>query len=124
MPQGKRSSNAASEPDDGVMKKKFRRKLERQLRKIRDPRRYLVVSNVGKRWFFYYCVDTHTFVMNEFQRATAFKSKKIARAVKKALGKRFSVVTAKKGKNGRLQLAKPIMAVRKTTTSTRKKSGV
>ena len=107
MVQGKRSPHPSPEVevDNEPMTKAFRRDLVKQLRKIKDPRRYLVASQMKDLCVFYYCADTHTFVVRDYQRATAFKSKKIAKAVKKALGKKYIVVVVTRSKSGRLRLA-------------------
>ena len=104
MPQGKRLAGPAVQEDGEVMRKKFRRKLERQIKKANDPRRYLIASRIAGTWAFYYDVGTDAFVMNEPKCATIFKSRKIARAVKKALGKRYKIVAAIKGRNGGLRI--------------------
>jgi hypothetical protein len=103
----KLSSTKKAEGDNEVMKKKFRRKLKRQLKKIRDPRRYLVASYIKGFFKTYYIVESNTFILKNIQAATPFKSKRIAHAVKKALGKHYKVITVWKTKSGRLSFKKP-----------------
>ena len=68
------------------------RELERRLRDSRDPVRYMLVSEFGRRFMLYYNVSTGMFVMNNPGEGTLFKRREAAEAVKKILSKGISIV--------------------------------
>lgn len=80
------------------------RELQRRLRDSRDPVRYLLVSEFGRRFMLYYNVSTGMFAMNNPGEGTLFKRREAAEAVKKILSKGISIVkfTTKRGKLKRL----------------------
>lgn len=80
------------------------RELERRVRDIRDPVRYLLVSKFSRRFILYYNVLDDVFTMNKPSGGTLFKRREAAERMKQFLGKGVSVVryTTKGGKLKRL----------------------
>jgi hypothetical protein len=72
--------------DDEPLSPALIRKLTKQVKDLRDPTRYLIVSALGPRFLLYYSVSDDTYGMNDFSRATQFKRPEIARAVMASLG--------------------------------------
>jgi len=69
------------------------RELKQRIRDIKDPVRYMLVSEFSRRFILYYDVSSDTFVMNEPSRGTLFKRLQVARAVKRHLGRGIFIVT-------------------------------
>lgn len=80
------------------------RELERRLRDLRDPVRYMLVSEFSRRFILYYNVSSGMFTMNDPRGGTLFKRRQAAEGVKKILGKGITIVkyTTKGGKLKRL----------------------
>lgn len=83
----RRSEDSAG--DDEPLSPETIRELRRRLRDSRDPLRYMLVSEFGRRFMLYYNVSSHTFAMNEPGQGTLFKRREAAESVKKLLSKAF-----------------------------------
>jgi hypothetical protein len=60
--------------------------LRRRMADLADATRYLLVSQMGPRLALYYNVSDDVYVMNDPRRATLFKRRKAALAVKALVG--------------------------------------
>lgn len=80
------------------------KELERRVRDSRDPVRYMLVSELGRRFMLYYNVSEDVFALNKPSGGTLFKRRRAAERVKKLLGKGISLVkfTTKGGELKRL----------------------
>lgn len=94
--------------DDWQLSKSQLRELERRIRDMEDPRRWVLASEFLPTFVLYYEVSENVYVMNDLQAATSFKDRKIAVAVKKLLGKDIRVVECRKLKNGKLKRVTPV----------------
>lgn len=92
------------EEDDESLSPAMIRELERRLRDARDPVRYMLVSEFGRRSILYYNVSDNVFAMNNPSGGTLFKRREAAVRVRQLLGKRISIVkfTTEGGKLKRL----------------------
>jgi hypothetical protein len=68
------------------------REIERRIRDLDDPIRYLLVSDLGPRFKLYYEISDGVYVMNEPTQATLFKTRAAAVAVKTTLGPGIKIV--------------------------------
>jgi|GEM_PF-4462818 len=82
-----------------------RQVLNRRLRDSRDPTRYLVASVPAPHFILYYNVSDDTFAVNNPRAGTLFKSKVIAEAVRRPLGRHQTLLTCQVRKNGQLILS-------------------
>ena len=83
------------------------RELDRRIKDMDDPVRYLIVSEFGRRFILYYNVSDDTFAHNNPEGGTLFKRRAAAESIRKLL--RSTVTIAKfsiKGK--RLKRISPI----------------
>ena len=83
------------------------RTLEARIRHIDDTRRYVIVSTYGTKpgFWFYYCVESDSYIVGDLQFATAFKRREIAEAVMALLRSEWhEVVECRKLKDGKLKL--------------------
>ena len=71
------------------------REIERRMRDLDDPTRYLLVSDLGPRFKLYYEVSDGVYVMNEPAQGTLFKRRAAAVAVKATLGPGIKLVRCK-----------------------------
>lgn len=94
--------------DDWQLSKAQLRELERSIREMEDPRRWVLASEFLPTFVLYYEVSENVYAMNELQAATSFKDRKIAVAVKALLGKDIRVVECRKLKNGKLKRVTPV----------------
>lgn len=68
------------------------RELRRRVGDLDNPTRYLLVSEMGRRFALYYNVSEDVYVMNDPRGATLFKRRSAALAVKALLGRGIHVV--------------------------------
>jgi len=68
------------------------REIERRLRDLDDPTRYFLVSDFGAGFKLYYEISDGVYVMNELSKATLFKTREAALAVKATLGPGIKLV--------------------------------
>lgn len=99
-----------SDGDPAPLSRTDRAELDRRLRELEDPTRYVVVSPFSWRFNLFYQVPEGTFVMNEITGETLFKNRADALAVAKVLDGRRS---------RRAQRTLQVIAVRKTAKGVR-----
>jgi hypothetical protein len=97
--------------DDSQLSPEWIRELKRRVKDSRDPVRYMLVSEFGRRFILYYNVTTDTFAMNDASRGTLFKRSEVAKRVKAHLGKSVALVKFTI-KGGRLKRLSPFRGMR------------
>ena len=102
---GHMSAGSKSRQESEEISPAFRRELLRRVRDANDPRRYLLASVFTPKFVLYYNVEHDGYVLKNPQAATAFKSRRAAAAVLKTLGKHVALITAKRRKDGTLQIS-------------------
>ena len=90
-----REGQSAGRDDLGELTKAQLRKIERTARDLDDPTRYFLVSDFGPRFKLYYDLSNDVYGMNSPDRATLFKRRAAALAVRGTLGKRIKLVRCK-----------------------------
>lgn len=107
----KKPSPAIEEPDapdeDWELSKSQLHELNRRIRDLDDPRRYVLTSELAPKFVLYYDVSKDVYVMNELSAATVFKRRKAAVAIKALLGKGVRVVECLISKKGKLKRVTP-----------------
>ena len=98
----------------------LRRELLRRVREANDPRRYLLASVFTAKFVLYYNVEHDSYVLKNPEAATAFKSRRAAAAVLKTLGKHVALITAKRRKDGTLQISRESLRDAATLAAGRK----
>lgn len=78
--------------------------LDRRVKDLDDRTRYLLVSVFGPRFVLYDNVSEDTYAMNEPGRATVFKRRAAAAAIKTLLGRRVQIVRYRVDRQGHLVL--------------------
>jgi hypothetical protein len=81
----RRSIGDGADVDVAELTKAQVREIERRIRDLDDPIRYLLVSDFGPRFKLYYEASDGVFVMNRPADATLFKRREVALAVKATL---------------------------------------
>lgn len=108
----KKPSPATDEPvapeEDWELSKSQLRELNRRIRDLDDPRRYVLTSELAPKFVLYYDVSKDVYVMNELSAATVFKRRKAAVAIKALLGKGVRVVECLISKKGKLKRVTPV----------------
>jgi hypothetical protein len=107
------SEPAAPEGQDWELSKAQIRELERRVRGLDDPKRFVLASEFLPRFVLYYDVSDNVFVMNDLSAATVFKKRKAAAAIKALLGKGVRVVECRKLKSGKLKRVTPVRGLKK-----------
>lgn len=103
-----KASSALAKPqsvkDEEPLSPAVIRELKRRVRDSSDPVRYMLVSELSRRFMLYYNVSSGMFAMNDPRGGTIFKRREAAEGVKKILGRGISIVkfTTKHGKLKRL----------------------
>lgn len=82
---------AFQEPEPKLTKE-WLRELKRRVADLKDPVRYLLVSDLGRRPTFFYDVADGVYAWNDPKAATLFKSRAAAIAVQKVLGRSVKVL--------------------------------
>lgn len=73
--------------DDKPLTKRQIRILDRRIRDLDDPVRYMIVSAIGPRFVLYYNVSTNLYAMNDPDGGTVFKQRPTAEAIRSLLGR-------------------------------------
>ena len=107
------SEPAAPEDEDWELSKAQIREIERRLRDIDDPRRFVLASEFLPSFVLYYDVSNNVYVMNDLSAATVFKKRKAAVAIKALRGKGVRVVECLKLKSGKLKRVTPVRGRKK-----------
>ena len=102
------SEPAAPEDEDWELSKAQIREIERRVRDIDDPRRFVLASEFLPSFVLYYDVSNNVYVMNDLSAATVFKKRKAAVAIKALLGKGVRIVECLKLKSGKLKRVTPV----------------
>jgi hypothetical protein len=76
--------------------------LKRRLADAEDRTRYLLASELSPQFALYYLVADDVWIMNQPQRATLFKRRAAAKAIRKLLGPNITVVECKVDARGKL----------------------
>jgi hypothetical protein len=97
------SEPAAPEDEEWELSKAQIREIERRVRDIDDPRRFVLASEFLPSFVLYYDVSNNVYVMNDLSAATVFKKRKAAVAIKALLGKGVRIVECLKLKSGKLK---------------------
>jgi hypothetical protein len=89
---------------DEPLSKEWIEEIKRRVREAEDPIRYMIASDLSRRFVLYYNVSSDSFVMNSPEHGTQFKRLEIAERVARLLGKHYALVkfTTKNGKLRRL----------------------
>ena len=90
--------------DDAPLSKAQIRELRREVAYLKDPIRYLIVSEMGPKFALYYNVTEDLYGMNDLAYATLFKRRAAALAVRRLLGRGTRVIkcTTKRRKGMRV----------------------
>ena len=107
------SEPAAPEDEDWELTKAQIREIERRVRDIDDPRRFVLASEFLPSFVLYYDVSNNVYVMNDLSAATVFKKRKAAVAIKALLGKGVRIVECLKLKSGKLKRVTPVRGRKK-----------
>ncbi len=99
---------AAPEDEDWKLSKAQIREIERRVREMNDPRRFVLASELLPSFVLYYDVSDNAYLMNDLSAATVFKKRKAARAIKALLGKGVRIVECLKLKSGKLKRVTPV----------------
>jgi hypothetical protein len=97
-----RTPIADNDDDLSELSKAELRILKRRLADAEDRTRYLLASELSPQFALYYLVADDVWVMNQPQRATLFKRKAAAKAIRKLLGPNTTVVKCKVDARGKL----------------------
>jgi len=100
---GKRSS-AAGATDATDLTAAERRVLDREIKDLDDPVRYLLASGLVPGFTLYYVLSDDTYVLNDPRGATLFKRREAARRIKELLRPGAAVVPCLVDRQGRLVL--------------------
>jgi hypothetical protein len=109
----RRSSNQKSSYEDFELSAAQNRELERRVRDLDDPRRYVLFSKIGDRIPLYYDVSTDCFVWKDIAGATLFKRRNAAVAIKKLLDGRVGIIEVEVSSTGKVR-RKPVRSESKT----------
>ena len=104
---------AAPEDEDWELSKAQIREIERRVRDLDDPKRFVLASELLPSFVLYYDVSNNVYVMNDLSAATVFKKRKAAVAIKALLGKGVRIVECLKLKSGKLKRVTPVRGRKK-----------
>jgi hypothetical protein len=107
------SEPAAPQDEDWELSKAQIREIERRVRDLDDPRRFVLASEFLPSFVLYYDVSNNVYVMNDLSAATVFKKRKAAVAIKALLGKGVRIVECLKLKSGKLKRVTPVRGRKK-----------
>jgi hypothetical protein len=99
---------AAPEVEDWELSKAQIREIERRVRDMDDPQRFVLASEFLPSFVLYYDVSNNVYVMNDLSAASVFKKRKAAVAIKALLGKGVRIVECLKLKSGKLKRVTPV----------------
>jgi len=97
-----RTPIADNDDDLSELSKAELRILKRRLADAEDRTRYLLASVLSPQFALYYLVGDDVWIMNQPQRATLFKRRVAAKAIKALLGPNTTVVECKVDTRGKL----------------------
>ena len=117
------SEPAAPQDEDWELSKAQIRELERRVRDMDDPRRFVLASELLPSFVLYYDVSDNVYVMNDLSAATVFKKKKAAAAIKALLGKRVRIVECLRLKSGKLKRVTPVRGKKKAAFGKKRPHG-
>jgi hypothetical protein len=100
---GKRSGTAGA-TDVTKLTAAEKRELDRQVKDLDDPVRYLLASGLVPGFTLYYVLADDTYVLNDPRGATLFKRREAAARIKDLLRPGVAVVPCKVDRQGRLVL--------------------
>jgi hypothetical protein len=107
------SEPAVPQEEDWELSKAQTRELERRIRDMDDPRRFVLASEFLPSFVLYYDISDNVYVMNDLSAATVFKKRKAAKAIKALLGKGVRIVECRKLKSGKLKRVTPVRGRKK-----------
>jgi hypothetical protein len=107
------SETASPQDEDWELSKAQIRELERRVRDMDDPRRFVLASEFLPSFVLYYDVSDNVYVMNDLSAATVFKKKKAVKAIKALLGKGVRIIECRKLKSGKLKRVTPVRGRKK-----------
>jgi hypothetical protein len=93
-------SGGALRGDRVSLTKRQIRELKSRLADLKEPVRYLLVTDLGPRFALYYNVSDDVYAMNDPTRATLFKRRSAAIAVRKLLGRGVRVARCRTKRSG------------------------
>jgi hypothetical protein len=96
-----RAAGAAGERDLTAAE---RRELDRQIKDLDDPVRYLLASGLVPGFTLYYVLSDDTYVLNDPRGATLFKRREAAVQIRDLLRPGVAVVPCRVDRHGRLVL--------------------
>ena len=95
---------AASRAGDPVLTAAEKRELDRQMKDLDDPTRYLLVSSLVPGFSLYYMLADDAYVLNDPRSATLFKRRAAALKIKELLRSGVFVVPCKVDRHGHVVL--------------------
>ena len=81
-----------------------RRELDRQIKDLDDPVRYLLASGLVPGFTLYYVLSDDTYILNDPRGATLFKRRDAAKSIKDLLRPGVAVVPCKVDRHGQVVL--------------------
>jgi len=100
---GKRAG-AAGTADETELTAAERRTLDREIKDLGDPVRYLLASGLVPGFTLYYVLSDDTWILNDPRGATLFKRRAAAKCIKDLLRPGVAVVPCKVDRHGQLVL--------------------
>jgi hypothetical protein len=95
---------AASRAGDPALTAAEKRELDRQIKDLDDPTRYLLVSSLEPGFSLYYMVADDAYVLNDPRGATLFKRRAAAAKIRELLRPGVFVVPCKVDRHGHVVL--------------------
>jgi len=95
---------AASRASDPALTAAEKRELDRQIKDLDDPTRYLLVSSLVPGFSLYYMVADDAYVLNDPRGATLFKRRAAAAKIRELLRPGVFVVPCKVDRHGHVVL--------------------
>lgn len=100
----KKGASAAGAKGEIELTAAERRELDRQIKDLDDPVRYLLASGLVPGFTLYYVLADDTYILNDPRGATLFKRRAAAKSIKDLLRPGVSVVPCKVDRHGKLVL--------------------
>jgi len=86
-----RTSETSSNREE-PLSREWLKEIRRRVKDSEDPIRYVIASEMSRRFVLYYNVSSDSFAYNNPEGGTLFKRREIAERVKNRLGKHYSLV--------------------------------
>jgi len=99
-----RRKRAAGRTGDPALTAAEKRELDRQMKDLDDPTRYLLVSSLVPGFSLYYMLADDAYVLNDPRSATLFKRRAAALKIKELLRSGVFVVPCKVDRHGHVVL--------------------